>query len=102
VRQKARQHPPGYQPEIRVTTRNLGDRVEARIRDNGVGIPAESLSRIFDPFFTTKSAGEGAGLGLSISYEIVVQEHHGQVAVDSREGEFTEFTVVVPRQVESV
>lgn len=102
VREKSRRHIPGYQPEIRVTTRNLGDRVEVRIRDNGTGIPESARDRIFDPFFTTKSAGEGTGLGLSISYEIVVQEHHGTVGVDSREGEFTEFIVTVPRQVQSV
>jgi two-component system, NtrC family, sensor kinase len=102
VRQKSRRRIPGYQPEIRVTTRDLGDRVEARIRDNGIGIPDDHRTRVFDPFFTTKEAGEGSGLGLSISYEIVVQEHHGTVTVDSRDGEYTEFIVTVPRQVESV
>jgi two-component system, NtrC family, sensor kinase len=102
VRKKARQGIPGYQPEIRVTTRNLGDRVEARIRDNGVGIPESMRDRVFDPFFTTKEAGEGTGLGLSITYEIVVQEHHGDVTVDSREGEYTEFVVTVPRLVQAV
>ena len=102
VREKSRQRIPGYQPEIRVTTRDLGDRVEARIRDNGIGIPDGHRDRIFDPFFTTKEVGEGSGLGLSISYEIVVQEHHGTVSVDSRDGEYTEFVVTVPRQVESV
>jgi two-component system, NtrC family, sensor kinase len=102
VREKARRRIPGYQPEIRVTTRDLGDRVEARIRDNGIGIPDGHRDRIFDPFFTTKEVGEGAGLGLSISYEIVVQEHHGAVSVDSRDGEYTEFIITVPRQVESV
>jgi len=102
VRQKSRRRIPDYQPEIRVTTRNLGDRVEARIRDNGVGIPDASRDRIFDPFFTTKEVGEGSGLGLSISYEIVVQEHHGTVSVDSRDGEYTEFVITVPRQVEPV
>jgi two-component system, NtrC family, sensor kinase len=102
VRQKARRRIPDYQPEIRVTTRDLGERVEARIRDNGIGIPDDLRTRIFDPFFTTKEVGEGAGLGLSISYEIVVQEHHGTFTVDSRDGEFTEFIVTVPRQVQSV
>jgi signal transduction histidine kinase len=102
VREKSRRGIPGYQPEIRVTTRNLGDRVEATIRDNGTGIPDGVRDRIFDPFFTTKQTGEGAGLGLSISYEIVVQEHHGEVSMDSQDGEFTEFKVTVPRQADPV
>lgn len=102
VREKSRRGIPGYQPEIRVTTRNLGDRVEARIRDNGTGIPDGVRDRIFDPFFTTKQTGEGTGLGLSISYEIVVQEHHGEVSMDSQDGEFTEFKVTVPRQADPV
>jgi len=102
VRQKSRKNIPGYQPEIRVTTRDLGERVEVRIRDNGIGIPDSVRTRIFDPFFTTKEVGEGSGLGLSISYEIVVQEHHGTVSVDSRDGEYTEFVLTVPRQVEAV
>jgi len=84
VRKKSRQDIPGYQPTIRVTTRDLGDEVEVRIRDNGIGIPKDMTERIFDPFFTTKSAGEGTGLGLSISREIVVQEHGGEIAVESQ------------------
>lgn len=102
VREKSRRGVPGYQPEIRVTTRDLGDRVEARIRDNGIGIPEAERGRVFDPFFTTKTAGEGTGLGLSISYEIVTQEHHGTIEVESKEGEYTEFVVTVPRRVEEV
>jgi PAS domain S-box-containing protein len=88
---------PDYRPVIRVATRDLGDRVEARVRDNGVGISPEVRAKLFTPFFTTKPTGEGTGLGLSISYDIVVQQHGGEIAVDSRVGEFTEFVIRLPR-----
>jgi len=88
---------PGFQPILKVTTRDLGDAVEIRVRDNGTGIPAETRDKLFQPFFTTKPTGEGTGLGLSISYDIVTQEHGGTIIVDSRVGEFTEFTIRLPR-----
>lgn len=101
LRQQARKKPAGYQPTFRVSTRAVpgADRVEIRFFDNGCGIPKDFIGRVFDPFFTTKRAGEGTGLGLSISYEIVVQEHRGEMRVDSVEGEFTEFTILLPRIV---
>ena len=71
--------------------------MEIRIRDNGTGIPAEVRDKIFEPFFTTKPAGQGTGLGLSLSFGIVVQQHGGQLSVDSEPGVFTEFTVMLPR-----
>jgi len=71
--------------------------VEVRIRDNGNGIPAEVRDRIFVPCFTIKPTGQGTGLGLSISHDIVVQQHHGQLEVDSVPGQFTEFVVRLPR-----
>jgi signal transduction histidine kinase len=86
-----------FQPTLKVTTRELGDVVEIRIRDNGIGIPPEIKDKLFQPFFTTKPTGEGTGLGLSISYDIVTQQHGGTIAVDSRVGEFTEFTIRLPR-----
>ncbi len=98
LRKKTLQGVAGYRPVLSVRTKGLDDRVEVRIRDNGIGIPKNLRDRIFDPFFTTKAAGEGTGLGLSISYEIVVQEHQGEMRVESEEGEFTEFTIVLPRQ----
>ena len=87
----------GDLPEVRATTKNLGDGVEIRIRDNGTGIPESLTEKIFNPFFTTKPAGEGTGLGLSISHDIIVKQHGGRINVDTREGEFTEFTIVLPR-----
>jgi len=88
---------PAYQPVLTVTTRDLGDQVEIRVRDNGVGMPPEVRTKLFTPFFTTKPPGEGTGLGLSISYDIVVQQHGGTITVDSNPREFTEFTLHLPR-----
>ena len=80
-----------------MSTRDLGNAVEIRVRDNGIGISPEIKDKLFQPFFTTKPTGEGTGLGLSISYDIVTQQHGGTIEVDSRPGEFTEFTVRLPR-----
>jgi PAS domain S-box-containing protein len=88
---------PKFKPTLKVSTRDLGDTVEINIRDNGVGIPPEIKDKLFQPFFTTKPTGEGTGLGLSISYDIVTQQHGGTITVDSRVGEFTEFTIRLPR-----
>ena len=88
---------PSFKPTLKVSTRDLGDTVEINIRDNGVGVSPEIKDKLFQPFFTTKPTGEGTGLGLSISYDIVTQEHGGTITVDSRVGEFTEFTVRLPR-----
>jgi len=86
-----------FKPMLKVTTRDLGDAVEILVRDNGTGIPLDIRDKLFQPFFTTKPTGEGTGLGLSISYDIVTQQHGGTIAVDSLPGEFTEFTVRLPR-----
>ena len=90
-----------FEPTIIASTRNLGDRVEIRIRDNGTGIPRDVKERMFNPFFTTKPAGEGTGLGLSISHDIVVKQHAGTIAVDTQPGQFTEFAIVLPRNAAS-
>jgi GAF domain-containing protein len=87
----------GYEPTLRAATKDLGDRVEIRIRDNGTGIPPEVREKLFNPFFTTKPAGEGTGLGLSISHDIVVKQHGGSIEVDTLPGEFTEVRVILPR-----
>ena len=71
--------------------------MEIRIRDSGSGIPPEVKEKMFNPFFTTKPAGEGTGLGLSLSYDIVVKQHGGSIEVDTQPGEFTEFKVTLPR-----
>ena len=80
-------------------TKNLHGQIEIRIRDNGNDIPAEVREKIFNPFFTTKPAGQGTGLGLSISYDIIVQEHKGEIKVETEEGKFTEFVVLLPVNV---
>jgi signal transduction histidine kinase len=86
-----------FRPVLKVTTRDLGEAVEIRVRDNGTGIVPEIRDKLFQPFFTTKPTGEGTGLGLSISYDIITQQHGGTIEVDSRLGEFTEFTIRLPR-----
>jgi len=86
-----------YEPRLRAITRNLGNTVEIRIRDNGIGIPAKVREKMFNPFFTTKPAGEGTGLGLSMSHDIVVKQHGGTIDVETEPGQFTEFTIVLPR-----
>jgi len=86
-----------YFPVLRATTKNLGDTVEIRIWDNGTGIPPEIIDKIFNPFFTTKPAGQGTGLGLSLSFDIVVQEHQGQMNVNSTVGKYAEFVIVIPK-----
>ena len=86
-----------YEPTLTAATKNLGDRVEISIRDNGIGIPPDVKEKIFNPFFTTKPAGEGTGLGLSISHDIIVKQHGGSIEVDTRPGEFTEIRIILPR-----
>jgi two-component system, NtrC family, sensor kinase len=87
----------GHEPTLAAATKNLGDRVEIRIRDNGSGIPADVKEKMFDPFFTTKPAGEGTGLGLSISHDIIVKQHGGSIHVDTQSGDFAEIRVILPR-----
>jgi two-component system, NtrC family, sensor kinase len=87
-----------FRPALKVTTREFGESVEVLVRDNGIGILPENRDKLFQPFFTTKPTGEGTGLGLSISYEIVTQQHGGTITVESEVGDFTEFTVRLPRR----
>lgn len=95
VWQKKKLHP-DFSPLITITTARVGDFVEIKVRDNGLGIPKAVVDKIYQPFFTTKPTGEGTGLGLSLSYDIVTNIHHGQLLVDTVEGEFAEFTVRIP------
>jgi GAF domain-containing protein len=85
------------EPTLTTATRGLGDRVEIRVRDNGTGIPPDVMDKIFNPFFTTKPAGEGTGLGLSLSHDIIVKQHGGTIEVDTRPDEYTEFRITLPR-----
>src|SRR6266446_1489463 len=86
-----------FKPTLSASTKSFGNKVEIRIRDNGIGIPLEVKEKMFNPFFTTKPAGEGTGLGLSMSHDIVVKQHGGKIDVDTKPGVFTEFIITHPR-----
>lgn len=96
VGEKCKQRLPGYQPTVRITTESRSSCVVIRIWDNGIGIPKAFLGRIYEPFFTTKTAQAGTGLGLSLTHDIVVQQHGGTLEAESKEGEYTEFVMTVP------
>jgi two-component system, NtrC family, sensor kinase len=98
TKRKEQDNSKGYEPTLTATTKNLGDRVEVRIRDNGIGIPPDVKEKMFNPFFTTKPAGEGTGLGLSICHDIIVKQHSGSIEVDTQPGEFTEIRIILPRK----
>jgi signal transduction histidine kinase len=97
TKRKAENGEEAFEPTLSASTKNLGTSVEIRIRDNGMGIPAEVKEKIFNPFFTTKPAGEGTGLGLSMTHDIIVKQHGGTIRVDTEPGEYTEFIVTLPR-----
>ena len=96
VRQRQLKGEPGYIPTVTVITRQVQDQVEIRVYDNGMGIPEAMRQKIFQPFFTTKPSGEGTGLGLSLSYDIVTQGHGGTLTVNSQDGKYTEFLISLP------
>jgi two-component system NtrC family sensor kinase len=96
VTKKNKQHPEGYEPCVSVSTKRLKDKVEIRVRDNGMGIPQKVMDKIFQPFFTTKPTGEGTGLGLSLSYDIITKGHGGELRAETKEGEFAEFIILLP------
>jgi signal transduction histidine kinase len=98
AKRKADNRAASYEPVLTATTRDRGERIEIRIRDNGTGIPDEVKEKMFNPFFTTKPAGEGTGLGLSMSHDIIVKQHGGTIDVATVPGEFTEFTLLLPRK----
>jgi two-component system, NtrC family, sensor kinase len=97
TKRKAEANGGDCEPTLAAATKNLGDRTEISIRDNGTGIPPEVREKMFNPFFTTKPAGEGTGLGLSISHDIIVKQHSGLIEVDSQPGEYTEVRIILPR-----
>jgi two-component system NtrC family sensor kinase len=96
-RRKAENGDVSFEPTLLATTKDRGTSVEIRIRDNGTGIPPEVKEKMFNPFFTTKPAGEGTGLGLSMTHDIIVKQHGGTIDVATEPGNFTEFIVVLPR-----
>jgi two-component system NtrC family sensor kinase len=102
TKRKANASSGAYEPTLTASTRSLGERVEIRIRDNGTGIPHEVKEKMFNPFFTTKPPGEGTGLGLSLSYDIIVKQHAGSIDVDTQPGEFTEFKIILPRAAATI
>ena len=95
MNEKAKAGSNGYEPMVSVITRKMENRVELCIRDNGNGIPPNVLNKIFQPFFTTKPTGQGTGLGLSLSYDII-KAHGGELKVESKEGAGSEFIVLIP------
>ena len=97
TRRRAEANGGDYEPTLTASTKDLGDRVEVRIRDNGTGMTPDVKEKMFNPFFTTKPTGEGTGLGLSISHDVIVKQHAGTIEVDTQPGEFTEIRIVLPR-----
>jgi len=96
VSEKAKLSANSYEPTVIVTTEKIGDKVEIKIRDNGTGIPQKVLDKIFQPFFTTKPTGQGTGLGLSLAYDIITKGHSGELKVETKEGEGSEFIIQLP------
>jgi len=96
VTEKKQQHPAGYEPTVSVFTKKTGNNIQVTVKDNGNGIPKAAMDKIFQPFFTTKPSGQGTGLGLSMSYEIITNAHGGELKVESHEGEGAEFTINLP------
>jgi two-component system, NtrC family, sensor kinase len=97
TKRKAEAGDDNYEPVLSASTRSLGTVVEIRIRDNGTGIPPEVKQKMFLPFFTTKPTGEGTGLGLSMTHDIIVKQHGGGIEVETEPGTFTEFIITLPR-----
>lgn len=96
VTEKKKMQPENYEPVVTVSTKKEGDKIEIRVKDNGTGIPQKVLDKIFQPFFTTKPTGQGTGLGLSLSYDIITKGHGGELKVETKEGEGTTFIVSIP------
>jgi signal transduction histidine kinase len=96
VQEKARRTGNGYMPTVQVTTRKHDESVAISVWDNGTGIPEKVVDKIYQPFFTTKPSGEGTGLGLSMSYDIVTKVHGGKMTVNSKAGEYAEFVIEMP------
>ena len=96
VTEKKKMNIPGYEPTVSISTKKMGTNISISVKDNGNGIPKKVLEKIFQPFFTTKPTGEGTGLGLSLSYDIITKGHRGELKVETKEGEGTTFTIILP------
>ena len=96
VMEKKKLQPEGYEPTVTVSTKKIDNKIIVTVKDNGTGIPQKALDKIFQPFFTTKPTGQGTGLGLSLSYDIVTKGHGGEIKVETKEGESTGFSVILP------
>jgi signal transduction histidine kinase len=96
VTEKKKLYPEGYEPTVTLSTKKVDKKIEIKVKDNGTGIPQKALDKIFQPFFTTKPTGQGTGLGLSLSYDIVTKGHGGELKVETMEGEYTEFSIILP------
>ena len=96
VMEKKKLLPAGYEPTVTVSTKKIDNKIIVNVKDNGTGIPQKALDKIFQPFFTTKPTGQGTGLGLSLSYDIVTKGHGGEIKVETKEGEYTGFSVILP------
>ena len=95
VDEKKKSGSENYEPTVSISTKKIGNKVEIKVTDNGNGIPQKVLDKIFQPFFTTKPTGQGTGLGLSLSYDIVTKGHGGELKVETKEGEGTTFIIVL-------
>jgi signal transduction histidine kinase len=98
VSERKKKNEPGYEPTVTITTKKENGRIEVKVRDNGTGIPPKVLEKIFQPFFTTKPTGQGTGLGLSLSYDIITKGHGGELKVETKEGGGTEFIINLPEK----
>ena len=96
VMEKKKLQPTGYEPTVTVSTKKIDNKIIVEVKDNGTGIPQKAIDKIFQPFFTTKPTGQGTGLGLSLSYDIVTKGHGGELKVETKEGESTGFSVILP------
>jgi two-component system NtrC family sensor kinase len=94
VMEKKKLYPDGYEPTVTVSTKKIENKIIVEVKDNGTGIPQKAIDKIFQPFFTTKPTGQGTGLGLSLSYDIVTKGHGGELKVETKEGEYTAFSVI--------
>jgi signal transduction histidine kinase len=95
VNEKNKTADENYKPTVSIQTKRINDKIEIIVSDNGNGIPQNIIDKIFQPFFTTKPTGEGTGLGLSLAYDIITKEHNGTIKVESKEGEGSNFIIIL-------